>query len=53
MEGAYHHPEVDLDMAFLGLQVPRVRFLVAQNPNEVLDPEHNTRLPGIVGLNVV
>ena len=44
---------VILDVEFLGLQVSRVRFLIIQNPNEVLDPEHKTRLPGIVGWNLV
>ena len=31
----------------------RVRFLITQNPNKVLDPDHRTRLPGIVGWNLV
>ena len=44
---------VELDVEFLGLKVPRVGFLITQNPNEVLDPEHKTRLPSIVGWNVV
>ena len=44
---------VELDVGFLGLKVPRVRFLIAQNPNEMLDPEHKTRLPSIVGWNLV
>ena len=44
---------VELDVEFWGLQVPRVRFLITQNPNKVLDPEHKTRFPGIVGWNLV
>ena len=44
---------VKLDVEFLGLQVPRVRFLIMQNPNKVLDPDHKTRLPRIVGWNLV
>ena len=44
---------VKLDVEFLGLRMPRVGFLITQNPNEVLDPEHKTRLPGIVGWNLV
>ena len=44
---------VELDVELLGLQVPRVRFLITQNPNKLLDPEHKTRLPGIVGWNMV
>ena len=43
---------VKLDVEFLGLQVPRVRFLITQNPNKVLDLDHKTRLPGIVGWNL-
>ena len=44
---------VELDMEFLGLQMPRVGFLITQNPNEVLDPEHEARLPTIVVWNLV
>ena len=44
---------VELDVEFLGLHVPRVRFLITQNPNKVLDPDHRTRLPRIVGWNLV
>ena len=44
---------VELDLEFLGLQVPRVRFLIIQNPKKVLDPGHKTRLPGIAGWNLV
>ena len=40
---------VKLDMEFLRLQVQRVRFLITQNLNKVLDPRHKTRLPGIAG----
>ena len=35
------------------LKVPRVRFLITQNPNEVLDHDHKTRLPGTVEWNLV
>ena len=44
---------VELDVEFLGLQLPKVRFLITQNPNKVLDPEHKTRLLRIVGWNLV
>ena len=36
---------VELDVEFLGLKVPRVGFLITQNPNEVLDPENKTDCP--------
>ena len=44
---------VELNVEFLGLQVPRVGFLITWNPNKVSDPEHKTRLPRIVGWNLV
>ena len=44
---------VELDVEFVGLHVPRVRFLITQNPNKVLDPDHRTRLPRIMGWNLV
>ena len=33
--------------------MPRVRFLVTWNPNKVLDPEHKTKFPRVMGLNLV
>ena len=44
---------VELDMEILGVQMPRVRFLITQNPKKVLDPEHRTRLPRIVRWNLI
>ena len=44
---------VELEIEFLGLHVPKVGFLITQNPNNVLDPDHRTRLPRIVGWNLV
>ena len=44
---------VELGIEFLGLHVPKVGFLITQNPNNVLDPDHRTRLPRIVGWNLV
>ena len=44
---------VELDVEILGLKVPRVRFLITQKPDEVLDIEHKTRLPSLVGWNLV
>ena len=38
-----------LDLTFLGLKVPKVGILIAEQPNHVLDKKHQTRLPGIVG----
>ena len=44
---------VELDVEVLGLHVPRVGFLIIQNPNKALDPDHKTRLSRIVGWNLV
>ena len=44
---------VELDVEFLGLQASRVGFLITQNPNKALHPEHKTRLPRIVGWKLV
>ena len=44
---------VELNVEFLGLKVPRVGFLITQNPNEMLDPEHMTRLSSIMGWNLL
>ena len=39
----------ELDLTFWGLKVPNVGMLIAEEPNQVLDKKHQTRLPGIVG----
>ena len=44
---------VELYVEILGLQVLRVRCLVTQNPNEVLEPKHITKVPRIVAWNLV
>ena len=43
----------ELDLTFLGLKVPKVGILIAEEPNQVLDKKHQTRLPGIVGWNLI
>ena len=40
-----------LDLTFWGLKVPKVGVLIAEEPNQVLDKKHQTRLPGIIGWN--
>ena len=37
-----------LDLTFLGLKVPKVDVLIAEEPNHMLDKKHQTRLPGIL-----
>ena len=43
----------ELDLTFWGLKVPNVGILIAEEPNQVLDKKHQTRLPGIVGWNLI
>ena len=43
----------ELDLTFWGLKVPSVGVLIAEEPNEMLDKKHQTRLPGIVGWNLI
>ena len=42
-----------LDINFLGLKVPNVGVLVVEDPSQVLDKKHQSKLPGIVGWNLV
>ena len=42
-----------LDLTFLGLKVPKVGILIAEEPNQVLDKKHQTRLPDIIGWNLI
>ena len=44
---------MELDLTFWGLKVPNVGMLIAEEPNKVLDKKHQTRLPGIVGWNLI
>ena len=43
----------ELDLTFLGLKVLKVGVLVAEELNQVLDKKHQTRLPGIIGWNLI
>ena len=43
----------ELDINFLGLKVPNVGILIIEDPSEVLDKEHQSKLPGIVGWNLI
>ena len=40
----------ELDLNFMGLILPRVGILVIRDPNQLQDPKHQTRLPGVVGM---
>ena len=42
-----------LDIIFLGFNVPNVGILVLDDPSQVLDKKHQSKIPGIVGWNLV
>ena len=44
---------VQLDLYFLGIVVPKVGVLVTKEPNELLESCHKTKLPGVVGWNLI
>ena len=43
----------ELDINFLGLKVPNVGVLIIDDPSQVLDKKNQTKLPGIVGWNLI
>ena len=44
---------VELDLDFLGIVVPKVGVLIIQEPNELLDTCHKTKLAGVVCWNLI
>ena len=44
---------VELDLDFLGIVVPKVGFRITQEPNKLLESRHRTKLPGVVGWNLI
>ena len=44
---------VELDLDFLGIVVPKVGVLITHEPNELLETCHKTKLPGMVGWNLI
>ena len=44
---------VELDLYFLGIVVPKVWVLITQEPSELLDTCHKTKLPGVIGWNLI
>ena len=45
------HVELDLDV--LDIVVPKVGILITQEPNELLDTCHKTKLPDVIGWNLI
>ena len=44
---------MELDINFLGHKVPNVGMLIVEDPSQVLDKKHQSKLPGIVGWNLI
>ena len=43
----------EADITLLGFTIPHVGFLVVKDPNTLLEPQHNTQLPGVIGCNLI
>ena len=43
----------EADVTLLGFRIPRVGFLVVKDLNVLLEPQHNTQLPGVIGCNLI
>ena len=43
----------EADVTLLGFRIPRVGFLVVKDPNVLLEPQHSTQLPGVIGCNLI
>ena len=43
----------EMDVAFLGPRVPKVRFLVVKDPSHLLQTKKKTKLPGIIRWNLI
>ena len=43
----------EMDVAFPGLRVPKVGFLVVEDPNDPLQIKKKAKLPGIIGWNLI
>ena len=40
-------------MLLPGFTIPQIGFLVVQDPNTLLEPQHSTQLPGVIGCNLI
>ena len=42
----------EADVIMLGFKIPWLGFLVVKDPNTILEPQHSTQLPGVIGCNM-
>ena len=43
----------EMTVTFLVLKVPKIWFIIIKDPNELIEAEKKTKLPGIIGWNLV
>ena len=43
----------EADVTLLGFTIPHVGFLMVKDPNTLLEPQHSTQLPGVIGCNLI
>ena len=43
----------EADVTLLGFRILLVGFLVVKDPNVLLEPQHSTQLPGVIGCNLI
>ena len=43
----------EADIEIFGFPVPRVSFLMVKDPNVLLELQHSTQLPGVIGCNLI
>ena len=43
----------EADVTLLGFRIPQAGFLVVKDLNVLLEPQHNTQLPGVIGCNLI
>ena len=43
----------EADVTLLGFMIAHVGFLVVKDPNTLLEPQHSTQLPGVIGCNLI
>ena len=43
----------EADITLLGFTILHVGFLVVKDPNTLLEPQHSTQLPGVIGCNLI
>ena len=43
----------EVGVAFLGLRVPKIEFIIVKYPSNLVETKMKTKLPGIIGWNLI